>query len=126
MLTIRDQRNKAITEKLLELIAENYSIIDKFDIIKKRRIKGNGYREMSEPRILFFFLLKKYTSLTFREMKVKLGSVTPFDHASKMVVKAEKQLRNKANMEFIYQVRIIERDLKEFVVQWQDVLINEK
>lgn len=126
MLTFRDQRNKAIAEKLLELIAENYYLSEKFDIIRKKRIKGNGYREMSEPRILFFFLLKKYSSLSFREMKIKLGCVTPFDLASRMVVKAEKQLRNKANMEFIYQVRILERDLKEFVTKWQDGLVIEK
>jgi|GEM_PF-5993891 len=124
VLTIRDQKNKAISEKLLELVAENYSIIDKFDIIRKKMIKGNGFREMTEPRIIFLFLLKKHTNLSYREINIKLACVTTHSHIMILVVKAENKLRNKANMEFIYQVRIIERDLTLFIKEWNQELIK--
>ncbi len=123
-MTIRDKKNKAVSEELLKLVAESFSIDNKFDIVKKGRIKGNGFRDMCIPRRIFFYLLKKHTDLKYREINDKLGCVTAFDHVYKMVAEVETLLRDKKNIEFIHQVKLIERDIKIYITTWQEALTD--
>lgn len=125
-MTIRDKKNKAICEKLLKYVSESYSIDNEFDIINKKKKAGNNFRTLSEPRRVFFYLVKKHTNMKYREINDKLGCTSPFDFISRLVRDMEVLLRNKKNIELIHQVKIIERDIKKYIDDLDQALISSR
>lgn len=122
-LTLRDQKNKFIASKLLNIVSESYSVNDELDIIRKKCEAGHK-ATIGEPRMVYFFLLKKHTDLSYREMHHKLKCTNSPDQINKLIFKVEEKMRSKENIEFIYQVKIIERGIQVFIANWRKSLIN--
>ncbi len=123
-LTLRDQKNKAIAEELLSLVGESYLLVNSMDILRKKRQAGNEIMNLSEPKMVYFYLLKKHTDMSYREVEIKLSTSTDFEYIQSLVSKVEVKLRNKENSEFIVQVKIIERDILKFIANWKKLLLK--
>ncbi len=108
------------------MLSRNYFIEDEFDIIHLKKKAGSHYMEMSEPRRIFFFLLKKHTNMPYRKICMQLACTTSPAYINKLVMETEAKLRIKSNIEFIHQIGLIERDIVNFITTWRQTLIKVK
>jgi len=119
MSTIRDEKNKKISKGILDLVANDYCIVNSRDLLTKARVTGNGSRELSEPRHILFYLVKKHTDMTYAEIKNNFHCVTGTSHIYKMVKDTEITLRDKTKLEFYCQVKKIEKSVLQVVADWR-------
>lgn len=125
MLTIKERKLKFIAEELLEIIADYYTIANKFDIIHRKRSKGNNIMEISEPRQIFLYLYKKHSdNMSYRKIKSRLNVACESTYIQVYVANAEQRLRKKVELEFKHQVTLIETELLSKIKDWQNNLAN--
>ena len=121
-MTILDKKHKAISEKLLQLVGAEYDVDTPMDIIRKPQDPGKNVKYYTESRRVFFYLLKKHTTMTYRDIWLKLGTVSAPDAIHKYVLRAESDIKYNRNVEFTYQLKLIEREIIQFSQQWLDSL----
>lgn len=111
-MTIKDLHNKKVAEKLLDLICGDYGV-SKDDILKAGKKKGSGYRAFTEPKWIFFYLLKKHSSMSYKETSNKLDTVHLPNTITDMVTRAEAE--KKADRSFYHQIKATEAKLLEYL-----------